>query len=180
MRHTRSLVEARGETGRWAGMWEEHPHPAFIFACDGRELHRNAAARRLLSSVRQSAAEDLLSLVRRAASRGPATTVWQGKAVTVVRARPEVQGAAHVLVQLTPAGPDTTAESIAARWRLSAREAEIGVLLARRLSDKEIAETLGISVWTVRAHVRHIFAKVGVSTRSELGQVTATVPGLGR
>jgi HD-GYP domain-containing protein (c-di-GMP phosphodiesterase class II) len=48
---------------------------------------------------------------------------------------------------------------------LTPREAEILVLLARGLSNKEMAERLSISARTVSSHVEHVYAKIGVSTR---------------
>jgi HD-GYP domain-containing protein (c-di-GMP phosphodiesterase class II) len=49
--------------------------------------------------------------------------------------------------------------------RLTPREAEILVLLARGLSNKEMAAQLSVSVRTVSSHVEHAYAKIGVSTR---------------
>lgn len=51
---------------------------------------------------------------------------------------------------------------------LSAREAEIAGLLQRRLSDKEIGCTLGITERTVRFHLQNIFAKFGVHDRHSI------------
>jgi HD-GYP domain-containing protein (c-di-GMP phosphodiesterase class II) len=48
---------------------------------------------------------------------------------------------------------------------LTPREAEILVLLARGLSNKQVAERLSISARTVSSHVEHAYAKIGVSTR---------------
>jgi len=48
---------------------------------------------------------------------------------------------------------------------LTPREAEILVLLARGLPNKEIAARLSVSVRTVRSHVEHVYAKIGVSAR---------------
>jgi DNA-binding CsgD family transcriptional regulator len=48
---------------------------------------------------------------------------------------------------------------------LTRREAEILVLMARGLSNKEMAERLSVSVRTVRSHVEHVYAKIGVSAR---------------
>jgi HD-GYP domain-containing protein (c-di-GMP phosphodiesterase class II) len=48
---------------------------------------------------------------------------------------------------------------------LTPREAEILVLLARGLTNKEIAARLSVSVRTVRSHVEHVYAKIGVSAR---------------
>ena len=51
---------------------------------------------------------------------------------------------------------------------LSSREQEIAAYVARGLSNKEIARELGISHWTVSAHLRRSFTKLGISRRMEL------------
>jgi DNA-binding NarL/FixJ family response regulator len=48
---------------------------------------------------------------------------------------------------------------------LTRRELDVLLLLAAGRTDREIAEALFISPRTVMAHVRHIFAKLGVRTR---------------
>ncbi len=48
---------------------------------------------------------------------------------------------------------------------LTPREVEVLRLVARGMSNREIAQTLGISEGTVRAHVSHILNKLGVSSR---------------
>lgn len=50
---------------------------------------------------------------------------------------------------------------------LSEREAEILGLLAQGLTNKDIAQTLIVSVRTVEAHLRNLFAKLGVRSRTE-------------
>jgi HD-GYP domain-containing protein (c-di-GMP phosphodiesterase class II) len=49
---------------------------------------------------------------------------------------------------------------------LSARELEVLRLLARGLTNKEIASALDISTRTAGHHVEHIFSKAGVTTRA--------------
>jgi len=49
---------------------------------------------------------------------------------------------------------------------LSDREVEVIRLLARGLTNKEIAAKLGISVKTAGHHVQHVFEKAGVTTRA--------------
>jgi len=49
---------------------------------------------------------------------------------------------------------------------LSAREVEVLQLIARGISNREVARRLVISDTTVAAHVRHIYDKIGVTTRA--------------
>ena len=51
--------------------------------------------------------------------------------------------------------------------KLSPREQEVLPLLAKGLRYKEIAETLCLSTETIRTHVRNIYQKLGVGSRTE-------------
>jgi non-specific serine/threonine protein kinase len=51
---------------------------------------------------------------------------------------------------------------------LTCRERQIAELVARGMSNREIAERLVISKRTVDAHVNHIFGKLGLSSRVQL------------
>lgn len=51
---------------------------------------------------------------------------------------------------------------------LSEREVEVLTLVARGRANREIAQELFLSEGTVRAHVSHIMAKVGMDRRTEL------------
>ena len=55
--------------------------------------------------------------------------------------------------------------------KLSQRETEVLKLVARGYADKEVAARLGISPSTVDTHVRAIFRKFSVHSRSELRRV---------
>src|SRR5487761_547054 len=48
---------------------------------------------------------------------------------------------------------------------LTAREAEVLVLLARGRTKQQIAQALSITAKTVNAHAEHIYAKIGVTSR---------------
>lgn len=57
---------------------------------------------------------------------------------------------------------------IAQEFKLSAREAEILMLIARGFTTDNIAKQLVISPYTVNTHIRHTYEKVGIHKRSEL------------
>jgi two-component system NarL family response regulator len=57
------------------------------------------------------------------------------------------------------------------RTSLSTREIEILEMVARGLTNKEIAGALSISHYTVRNHINHITAKLEVSDRTEAATV---------
>ena len=61
-----------------------------------------------------------------------------------------------------PAKPDDAEEV-----RLSKRETEILELLTKGLANKEIADRLDISVETVRVHLRRVYEKLHVHSRTE-------------
>jgi ATP/maltotriose-dependent transcriptional regulator MalT len=50
---------------------------------------------------------------------------------------------------------------------LSAREMEILVLVARGLSNRQIADSLLLSESTVKRHLANVYPKMGVSSRGE-------------
>jgi DNA-binding NarL/FixJ family response regulator len=54
---------------------------------------------------------------------------------------------------------------------LSPRELDVLALVARGLSDKEIAHTLSLSVHTVKTHMRNILAKLQVNGRREAARL---------
>jgi DNA-binding NarL/FixJ family response regulator len=60
---------------------------------------------------------------------------------------------------------DETPADIPSTERLSLREAEVLQLVARGLTNKEIAEKLVLSEGTVKAHVSHIMTKLAVGSR---------------
>ena len=52
--------------------------------------------------------------------------------------------------------------------RLSARELEVAETVALGLTNKEVGEALNISIRTVENHIRSIFAKLEVNTRTRI------------
>ena len=50
---------------------------------------------------------------------------------------------------------------------LSDREEEVVMLLLQGKSNKQIANTLGVTTRTIEYHISHIYEKLGVSSRAE-------------
>jgi DNA-binding NarL/FixJ family response regulator len=71
-------------------------------------------------------------------------------------------------VVLEPARRAALAPLIVARYELTARECEVTRLLAGGRSTADIARELGSSSITLRGHVKAVFAKFGVGSRSKL------------
>ena len=78
-----------------------------------------------------------------------------------------------------PAEPARPAQAPAARTitidgvieSLTNREMDVLLLLAERLSDKEIAERLVLAPVTVKKHTLHIYQKLGVNNRRAAAEV---------
>jgi ATP/maltotriose-dependent transcriptional regulator MalT len=62
---------------------------------------------------------------------------------------------------VTAPGPSSLVEP------LTPREEEVLRLMAAGLSNREIAEELIVAVGTVKAHLHHIYGKLGVGGRME-------------
>lgn len=75
-----------------------------------------------------------------------------------------------VIITLTRQGPPAlpSAGNLRDRFGLTAREAEVAILLAEGLSNSEIAERLFLSPHTARRHTANIFGKLDVTSRKAL------------
>ncbi|HXF10360.1 MAG TPA: response regulator transcription factor [Desulfuromonadaceae bacterium] len=60
-----------------------------------------------------------------------------------------------------------SSQDASALAKLTPREQEVLALLSKGCVDKEIASALGISAWTVHGHIKKIFERLKVRTRTE-------------
>lgn len=97
--------------------------------------------------LKRTAPDDLIRAIREIKSGGVPFT-------------PEVARRVIDLFQRKPAKP-------ALPEKLTQREEQILQLLSRGLLSKEIADQLSISVETVNSHLKHIYGKLHVRTRTE-------------
>ena len=77
-------------------------------------------------------------------------------------------GPAPIAVTIEPAKSAQIAPIIVEAYCLTAREQQITQAVARGLSNQEIAAEMFLSSYTVRDHLKAVFAKVGVGSRGEL------------
>ena len=92
---------------------------------------------------------------------------WEsGRALSLEQA---VAEAIAVAAELEAGGMEGAVPMPPADWTagLTPRETEVLRLLARHLTDKEIAAALSLSPRTVMHHVSSLLAKLGVETRRE-------------
>ena len=74
---------------------------------------------------------------------------------------------------IADAPPVPVAPPAGDEFGLSPREREVLTLIARRYTDKEIAEALFIGHRTVETHAKHVLAKLGVANRREAAALAA-------
>jgi len=130
---------------------------------DGSGYHRGGTT--APREARLLAAADAFAALTEERAHRPARGEEQATRVLLEEARAGRHDAEAVEAVLAAAG---RRERVHLGWPagLSDREIEVLVLLARGLSNKEIAARLAISAKTVQHHVAHIYEKTRVSTRA--------------
>ncbi len=161
---------------------------------DGAQLAMVLRARRPRVAILDAARLDHPAAVRQLSSRHPGThllllaerpsSVESGQLLAfgasaclakTTQAR-DVLNAIHLAsrgLQLAPRGADSI---LRGAGLLTGREADVLAGLQRRSSNAQIAAELHISIETVRTHARHIYRKLGVSSRRELLATGAPPP----
>lgn len=114
---------------------------------------KNGAQGYLLKDIR---AADLLAMMRGALAGNAALS-------------PRLAGL--VLAEFRRLSQQAPLEEQGEEFMLSRREREVLELAARGASDKEIAEALVVSLYTVKSHMRNILSKLQVSSRQEAARL---------
>jgi DNA-binding CsgD family transcriptional regulator/tetratricopeptide (TPR) repeat protein len=112
---------------------------------------------------RRAEIDRALSTVREVLEDRVFSTVWAEG-----RVMPPEQVLALALAPPEPAGPPNERPAIDLSSPLSRREREVATLVARGLSNRQIAERLVMSERTVHGHVASILAKLDFRSRSQI------------
>jgi DNA-binding CsgD family transcriptional regulator len=85
-----------------------------------------------------------------------------------VRGYRAVDGHMQYLLITSESGEQRALDAACARLELSERETEVARLICAGQSNAEIGRGLGIALRTVENHLRSVYAKVGVNSRTQL------------
>lgn len=149
-------------------------HRVLLDALSSRTTGDQAEAERLLlEAVRQAAAQDLVQTL---ASEGPDLV----EAVERLAWRAPGSWLARLRRAAVPGAVGATAAAVAPLEPLTERELEVLRLLPSRLTLREIADELFISINTLKFHLKVIYRKLGVASRAEAAETARALTSLRR
>lgn len=83
-------------------------------------------------------------------------------------------GAAAILIQDAAQPPQIAGDAFARLYGLTPAELRVSLEIARGQNPQEISDALGISGNTLKTHLKHIFAKTGVTRQGDLARLIIT------
>lgn len=152
-----SRAPALAPLGRLAALHHER--------LDGSGYHRQCLAPQLSLAARVLAAAEAYRGMREPRAHRPALSAELAAGELRAAARGGQLDGDAVDALLAAAGHASASQRPSRPAGLSGREVEVLTLLARGLTNREIAEQLVIAPATVDHHIRHIYTKIGCSTR---------------
>jgi DNA-binding CsgD family transcriptional regulator len=169
LRNARALSDTKQTVNIWKRLFQTTKTSVFLFDEEGCLNYQNASARALKSSLNQEIYKNLFKKIT-SLSRGDLShTVWGAFSLSVLLIRSQNKARVYKAILLHPTNPTRLSRDyLQGKYGLSPREAEISLLVCKGLTDKEIASVLGNSFSTVRTHLKRIFHKVDVTTRTEM------------
>lgn len=105
----------------------------------------------------------------------PALALAAARQALALAPATSVRGVRHQLQRLVTLPPELAGPRL--RARLTGREAAMAALAAAGASNRDIAESVGVSVRTVEGHLYQAYAKLHVTNREELGPLLDLVGG---
>lgn len=162
--------------------FEADTNANFIIDVDGTLRHANDAARSMVfSGLLQIDGMQRLGLARGIGRHGYAAAVHLRSSIgtqvrqvapnrwlaVIVRPIPGAPELLHVRAREIRLDSEIDLSMVADEFGISDSEAPVLEGLAQAICPKEISRTLGLSIHTIRSHIRSIYAKIGVRTAAE-------------
>jgi DNA-binding NarL/FixJ family response regulator len=132
-----------------------------------RELRRRLPDCRVIALTSFADDERLLGAIRAGAAGYLLKNAEPQEVARAVRAASAGQALLDPAVAARVVESIADRDSVAGAESLTSREREVLALIARGRSNKLIARELGISEKTVKTHVGHVLAKLGVTDRTQ-------------
>lgn len=143
-------------------------------------VHASFVSLRIIMVVTQCGQSELADMIRHGArgciQKGASTALWR-RAVHAVHEgdiwvnRSVVLELLEMLLGLSDLQVQHETSVSLPEGRLTEREWEVARLVARGMTNKEVARSMTISDTTVKTHLKHIFNKLNVTRRAQLPAV---------
>ena len=159
---------------------------------EARIVWQTPLARRLMlahfGNPETVAPDELLAWIARATAAPTAAAPGQPPTWTVAQGARRLSFALHEptgedewMLVMREANDQAVIEALVHSFRLTAREAEVLYWVAKGKTNRDIGDILGSSAATVKKHLEHVYAKLGVETRTAAaGMAVGRVAALGR
>ena len=152
---------------------------------DGRLMWQTALARDLLMRYYGTDAPTtpipVLAWLRRHVAKGlsgvepPRLSIEAGPKRLTFRLHQQIgdsEGGGDWLIIMQEVSDESVIEAIALSFKLTPKEAEVLYWVVKGKINRDIGDILGSSPMTVKKHLEHVFAKLGVETRTAAAAMT--------
>jgi len=169
LRNVRVIEEAQGISGFWPQLLEDSHIGLFLFDQAGNLVHRNNEGKIIEEELSEPGYRSFYEQVCSLARMGISHTEWGPFFLSVASlTSPHDSNPVRVVIAHRHVSQTIDTELLRRKYLLTPRETEICLLVFKGFTDQEIASALGISFHTVRTHLKHAFAKLDATSRSEL------------
>lgn len=169
LRNARSITAVKKTANLWHNLLENSENGLFLFDHNSRLVYRNNKAHDIEEKLSENERASFYGQIHSMAKNDLSRTEWGPyflSSLCILSPHDSRPFTAVLVHRFNVAEID--AQLLQKKHKLSPREAEICLLVCKGLIDHEIASVLGIAFSTVRTHLKHIFIKLDVTTRSEL------------
>ncbi len=169
LRNVRHIEAAQGIADFWSNLLDNTDTAIFLFDKTGDFLHQNSNAGIIEEELSEAAYHSFREQISLLSKRKISQTEWGPFSLsTLSLASPHDLRPVRAVMAYRSTLPRIDAGVLAKKYLLTPREAEVCLLVFKGFADQQLASALGISFHTVRTHLKRVFSKLGVSSRSEL------------